>query len=155
MKLKGQNVETPYIDYVVFPRQDEDIIFTIQAVLNYDEFDAICPRPKPPVIVSRKKGKIQDVEAAPFLDALNEWVTRKANWTYLKSLQATEELEWDSIDMADPDTWENIEDELTEACFTAAERLRLIQSINVVNGLDETKIEEARERFLATLEQTP
>ena len=56
MKIKGKKVSARNFEPVVLPRQNwEDIVFMAGSVLDYAEFDAICPQPTPPTI--RRRGE--------------------------------------------------------------------------------------------------
>lgn len=66
----------------------------------------------------------------------------------MKSLEATPDLEWENVDVEDPNTWNNFRQEMTDSGFSAIEINRVIAECLNVNALNEEKIEEARQRFL-------
>jgi hypothetical protein len=151
MKYKGQKLDGPSEDYIVFPRREEDIVFCVRAIINYDECDKLDPRPEPPLrlLPGGKSGRTQaNVEDPKFKEELNKWAERRTHYMIIKSLEPSEDIEWEQVKLEDPSTWELAEKELAEAGFTAAEVTMLIRKIMQVNGLDEDKIKEATESFL-------
>jgi hypothetical protein len=74
----------------------------------------------------------------------------RANWMFLTSISATPDLEWETVKLNDPNTWENWRKELRDSGFSIPECNYLWSSFSEANSLDNSKIEEARERFLAS-----
>lgn len=148
MKLNGHKIEGPNRDIVVIPRGNgNDIVFNVQAVLNMEPFEQTCPAPRPPL------RKIQGVDVPQFGDpafkkALEKYGEQRMAWISLKSLEATPELEWDTVDIDDPSTWENIRTELHDSGFSDFEINRIFGGTYAVNSLNEAKVQAARERFL-------
>jgi hypothetical protein len=149
MKIFGRTYDRPHVETLVLPREEGDIVFKAQSVLNYKEFDAICPVPEAKKILTPGgTTKVLTNEPA-YLDALNHWANHKMQWMILKSLQATPGLEWDRVDFNNPSTWAFYTEEL-EAAFFSETEVTLITNLAInVNSLNETKLEEARKRFLA------
>lgn len=148
MKLHGVQFEGPTVEIVPIFRNGKEVIISAQAVLNYSEFDAVCPRPKPPEIMRPGGIKEADLTNQNYLKALDEWSMHRTEWLYLKSLSATPGLEWDTVDMTKPNTWGNYEEEMKKS-FTDAERVRIMNAVLAAQGLNNDRIEEARKRFLA------
>lgn len=146
-EIKGSNIET-----IVIPRGDDQIILKAQAVLDDSVVDALCPRPKPRVSIGKGGKRVERVEEQSYQDALNEWGERRVAWLIIKSLEATEDLEWDTVNPDDPSTWLNYKKELLDSGFSDAERARIIEGVMAANGLSESKVEEARQRFLLSME---
>lgn len=149
MKIHGKKLNGPNVEVKVFPRSEGDIVIKAQAVLDESEFYELCPPPSPPIITKPDGTKRLDIEDEKYNNELRKWSSRKSGWITIKSLEATEGLEWESIDIGDPETWENVTQELKEAGFSTAERNVIHDIISVANGLDQKKIEEATARFLA------
>lgn len=152
MKYKGQKLEGPAEDYIVFPRREGNIVFRIRAILNYDECDQLDPRPEPPLrlLPGGKTGRQQaNVEDPKYKKELDDWAHRRTLYMIIKSLEPSEDIEWERVTLSDPNTWTEVDAELAEAGFTAAESTMLIRKIMEVNGLDEDKVREATESFLA------
>ena len=81
---------------------------------------------------------------------MQEYGTRRHNYMCLQSLSATDGLTWDTVEFDKPETWANWEKELQEVGFTTFDINRVIGGIYEANGLDDNKVEEARQRFLAS-----
>lgn len=151
MKLKGKKIQGPNVDYASFPRPDGAVVFKIVAILDLKPFNDLCPRPKPPKIRHRDLGLIENRDDANWLKEVGQLSTYRYWFTVVWSLKETEGLEWDRIKYSEPKTWELFPDELTEAGFTNNEITFLIAKILEVNGLDDSKLEAARNRFLQIL----
>lgn len=155
MKIHGKKVEGPQEEVVVIPRSSGDLVFKAKAVLNYEDFDKACPRPTPPKVIRPGGVRSSDPEDAEYLKQLDEWATNKTSWMILKSLSATEGLEWETVDWADPKTWKNYTKEMTESGLSAGETARIISIVMEACGLNQNKIDEATKRFLATQGAAP
>ena len=155
MKLNGKILEGPNEVVIIIPRgNDDDIILTAGAVLSYDDFDAIVKEPVPPTIMHKGETVSRPLLTDPeYLKKQNEYHTLRLSWLMLKSLSATKGLEWDTIDLSDPSTWNDYEKELRSAGFSSIEVGRIIKGCMEANSLDQTKIDEARNRFLAVQRQ--
>ena len=86
---------------------------------------------------------------------MDDWASNKAAYMIIKSISATEGLEWDTVDMADPKTWKNYMDDLRASYFSDLEILKIVKLTTQANGLDQDKIDEALESFLVSQEQVP
>ncbi len=149
MRLQGQKIEGPNIEEIIIPRGNDALVFKAQAILSYDEFDALCPRPKAQVSVGKGGKRVERTDAPKYVDAINTWAEQRVAWMILKSLDATPDLIWDTLDLNDPSTWLNYKEEFKSSGFSEAEQVRLITGVMAANGLDEGKVEAARDSFLA------
>lgn len=156
MKLGGRQISERNIETVVIPRgSGEDIVFRAQAVLDFDEFDTICKRPKPKIKLLRGNKKQEDINAPDYQQALEHYAKQRISWIVLKSLEATPDLEWDTVSLQDPSTWQKFEDELKASGFSIPEIGRIINTCMQANCLDDEKLDKAREDFLASLLEVP
>jgi hypothetical protein len=64
-------------------------------------------------------------------------------------LSATPGLEWELVDLENPDTWERYQEELQQCNFSDIEMTRIIEGVMTANGLNQAVLEEAEKRFLA------
>jgi hypothetical protein len=71
-------------------------------------------------------------------------------WIMIESLKATENLEWETIQSDKPETWLNFEKELQDSGLSGIEIGRIANGVLEANCLNEDKITEARNRFLAS-----
>lgn len=158
MKYKGRELRGPKTGFIAIPRDGEnginDIIFQLKAAQELDEFDEILAPPQPPMIIKPGGTPFQNRDDSNFQKQLGEWSHQKMNWMILKTLEDTEGLEWESVKMDDPETWENFRTELKDSGFNRAEITTIINGALAINSIDEAKMEEARERFLAQTSQT-
>lgn len=152
MLIQGRKLDGPKEEVLVIPRQDQDIIFKAKAVLDYSDFDQLCPRPTPPIVIKRGGAKVADPTDIDYQKSLDVWATNRTHWMILQSLSATEGLEWETIDLVKPETWGNYEDELRQSGFSEAEGARIVNLVISANGLDQSKIDEATQRFLVAQE---
>jgi hypothetical protein len=154
MKINGQRIQSPNMEIIVIPRgQSDSIVFKARAVLNYEEFDKLCPSPNPPKKIF-PGGEVQyDVTNPEYSKALDAWVRSKTKWMIIESLKATQTLEWETIVANDPTTWGNFEKELIDSGLSTAEIARIIDGVLSACGLNQVKIEQATKDFLAGLEE--
>jgi len=150
MKIQGKKFDGPAIEIVPIIRGEEEIILKAQAVLDYEDFHTVCPRPTPPEKMFPGGRKEVNVNDKKYIEDINGYSNKKYTWMVLKSLEATEGLEWETVDMSKPDTWDNYNKELTDSGFTEAEVVRILMAVTNAQGLNSDKIEEARKRFLAS-----
>jgi hypothetical protein len=152
MKIKGKKIEGPNTQYVVIPRGDgEDIVFEVKAIMDMSPFDKLCPQPKPPKKMLPGGQIIVNVEDPNFKAELNDWAAKRAVYITLSSLEPSQ-IEWDTVKLDNPSTWSNYQKDLVNAGFSDFEIGRIINATLEVNCLDESKVEQARQRFLASMQ---
>ena len=150
MKIQGKKIEGPNREIIAIPRgMGDDIVFIVDAVLDNTPFEKMCPVPSPPL--RKIKGvDIPNLKDPAYLQHVEDYSTKRMAWMVLTSLEATEGLEWETVDLADPSTWVHFRDEMKAAGFSDMEINRVVAGVVSVNALSESKIEAARERFLLT-----
>lgn len=168
MKYKGRQLTGPKTEILVFPRPatyepevdaggkptgkqveiNNDIVFKLAAVLDMDEFDTILPPPQPPEVVRPGNLRSRNTEDPSFKASVSEWQAKRIDWMVLRTMAPTADLEWETVKMEDPDTWQNFRTELTESGFNRVEVIHLINKALQINSIDEARMEEARARFL-------
>lgn len=150
MKIQGKKITGPNIEIIIIPRGDErdDIILKAEAILDMKVFDAVCPRPKPPIKRLASGDEVPNIKDSGFIRQIEKYAEKKLAWMLIESLQATEGLEWEKVDISDNTTWHLYKEELNEAGFSDTEVQRILNGVTTVNALNEDKINEARERFL-------
>jgi len=147
MKLNGRTL-VPNIETVVIPRPDGNLVFMAQAVLNYDDFNALCPEPTPPSRMLPGGVTKLDVEDATYKEDVTKWGENRFHWMVLKALEITPELEWETVVMGEPDTWANHETEMKQAGLSPTEIGNIHNIIVNACGLNQDKIEQATQSFL-------
>ena len=155
MKLSGRKIEGANVETVVLPRGDgPPIVLTAMAVLDYEPFDKLCPPPKPPVVMRRGGERSFNVEDPRYVQAMKEYGEKRSAWLILTSLRlGTPDLEWETVDFGDSNTWPGYVDEMRAAGFTETEIIRVVRAAMIANALDDAKLEQARKDFLASLER--
>jgi len=149
MKLNGKKISERQPEVVVIPRPEGDCVFKCACVLNYDEFEELCPRPKPPTLLKPGGAQEVDIDDQKFQEELEDYARKRTHWMMLTSLQATENLEWETVNMLNPDTYGNFIKELEDASFSVMEINQITGAVLTACGLNQGKIDEARKRFLA------
>lgn len=148
MKFAGKEIKPREVEIVVIPRKTGNLVFKAQPVLNFEEFNNLCPAPQPPETLLPGGVKQKNILHPDYLKAVDEQAKRQTAWLIIKSLQATEELEWETVDLTKPETYENYKDELIKAGLSTAEINAIIGAVINACGLSSTKIEEATNSFL-------
>lgn len=150
VKIAGKQVEkTLFEDFIVLPQVDEDIIIKARAVPSYEEFEALCPLPKPPVKHTRN-GTVQNTDDETFKLRVEQFALQKLGWLAMKSLY---EIEFETLEPENPKTWPRWEKELQDSGFTTNETSHILGLVLDVNNLNEAKMKEARDSFLHGQEQ--
>jgi len=154
MKIGGVDPKTlPKEVFLVLPRGESEIVFRAIGVPDYEEFDALCLPPKAPGVL--KKGVWEpnenDKDYKQILDIHN---TRRIAWLTVRSL-APSDIEWDTVDPRKSSTWVNWEKDLKASGFNQVECNRIRQLVFQANSLDEDKLTQARENFLAGQQPVP
>jgi len=153
MKYKGNPVANTNVETVVIPRGDDRIVFLAKPVLSLEPFNKLCKEPKPP-----KRTYPEGLNKAPDLDFTDEtylknltdfYIKRNA-WIILTSLRDSPDIEWETVDMSNPDTYLNFEKELTDSQFLPAEINKITEAVYLVNALDDRQLDEAKKYFLAS-----
>jgi len=78
---------------------------------------------------------------------MTDWARKRMLWLILKSMEATKDLEWESVDINDPDTYDLFEDELKEAGLNQVEVNKLSMAALEANSLTDAMIENAQQDF--------
>jgi len=150
VKIAGQTIEKElFEDFIVLPQTGNDIVIKARAVPNYEEFEALCPLPKPPGKQTRE-GFVQDSTDATYKLRVEQYALQKLGWLALRSLY---EFEWETVEDENPKTWSKWEQELWDSGFTSQETNHILGLVLDVNNLNEGKMKQARDSFLRGQEQ--
>lgn len=154
MKIDGKVIEPPKPVYIPIPREGaEDIILTAQPVIDMSEFDQVYPEPKPPFVDDRKnKKKYHDYDDPKYQSKIEKRIEARQDYIVIKSLSATPGLEWEIVDIKDPDTWKFYREELQQS-FTAPESEYIIMQAILANMPTEDRRKEALNLFTSRQEQ--
>ena len=148
MKIKGKKIEGPNREIIPIPRgMGDDLVFIVNAIMDMTPFEKMCPAPTP--LLRKIDGvDIPNLKDPAFLKLLDQHATKRMAWMVITSLEGTEGLEWETVDIGDPSTWRLFRDEMKSAGLSEMEINRIVAGVISVNALSESKIEAARERFL-------
>lgn len=147
MKIGGVSVSGPHEEILVLPRGESQIIIRAQSVLDLDEFDKICPAPKPPGKLT-KDGWIPSLDDETYRQSISRLNERRIAYLVIRSLEPSQ-IEWDTVDIGNPKTWTNYIVDFKNASFSTIEVNRIVACVMAANALDESKLEQARKVFLA------
>jgi len=152
MKINGITFGGPKPVPCVIPVGNDEVVFMITPVMDFEEFEKLCPRPEPPGAIDNKGNKTTNPDHPSHIEAIGKYADQRMEWMYLKAVEGTEGLEWENVNMEDPSTYTNFTKELVNAGipigYIDALKMKIIQ----VCGLDPDRIEEATKRFLASQE---
>lgn len=146
MKIAGLDPKTlPNEETLVIPRGDAMVVFRARGLANMDDFEKLCPEPKPPGKLTRD-GYVPDTNDDNFKKSATEYGKRRFAYLIVKSLEPSE-IEWDTVDINNPGTWANWETDMKTNSFTAVECNLVMNLVMGANSLDENKLRKAREVF--------
>jgi hypothetical protein len=126
----------------------------LKAITAYEDFEKVCPAPVPPKVMLPGGKTSENIEAPEFKKALEDYANKQTNWMYIKSLEPSN-IGWDTVNIADPSTYENWEKDLLKAGLTQIEITRIKNGCLKAQGLDSEKIEKAKKSFLASRSAAP
>jgi hypothetical protein len=155
MKLAGQKVEGPNVETIVIPRggDKKDIVFLARAIMDFDEFNKLCPEPQPPAKIVKGNRKEYNLKDPGYLKGMAAYGEKRIAWIIIQSLKATPDLVWETVDEGNHRTWSNYQKELKDAGFSHFETQRIINGVFAANCLNEARVEEARNAFLLGQEE--
>jgi len=149
MKYKGKKLEGRNTDFIVFNKDGIKVQIKAEAVPDFKEFNKLCPLPEPPVKFRPGGKKEVNIKDPEYLKAIDDYALKKTNYTICKSLMINEDIEWEYIDIQNPETYSKWETEFTESGFTEVETTRILGLCIQVNNLDDGLMDQAKEDFLA------
>jgi len=149
MKVKGKKLEGRNKVIIPILRPEGNIILIAEAIDNFNEFDKLVQFPIAPI--RTLPGGVRESHTADpaYLVKVDEFSTMRSNYMIIRSLSATPDLEWETVDITKPETWQNVRQELLDSGLIETEIIRIINCISEANGLDDSVIERARKDFLA------
>lgn len=148
MKVGGVQVTPPPEGLLVLDREDGQLVFRAKPVPveAWDFFNKACPEPPMPMVL--KKGeKIGNPDDETYKLQMAQMRSKRIAYLCLKSLEPSN-IEWDTVNMDQPDTYLNFEDDLRASGMVEMEIQKVIGLCVGANSLDEEKLKAARESFL-------
>lgn len=157
MKIAGREVSGPNIVYLVLPRTPEidedgneisrDIIIKAEAVSDLSVMDDLLQEPKPPAAMGKGGETVYNYKDTTYKQQMLQYNLKKLAYIVIKSLEPSE-IEWDEVDLEDPNTWLRYVDEFKAAGLSQIEINKIGQAVMEANALDEAKLDKARADFL-------
>lgn len=148
MKVNGKILSGPRLVRVYLPISDDGAVEFVFRALRVDErFTDVCPRPVAPLVAKPGGVQFHDVEDAGYKTAIDSWADKKFDWEFLKSISATDGLEWSTVKDGEPETWKLWKNEIEEA-FGVNGKDFLLKSFIDAQYITEETVERARESFL-------
>lgn len=156
MKLKGHDLTRKSIQIVPVPQGYDsetgeklpDIIFRCRKLLSYKEFDSLVKVPEAPHVIKPGNVKEYNFDDPTYQAKMRKFERARYDYLVLKSLEATEELTWETVKMSDPQTWSNWETELEAAGFALQDINRIQDGVLAANSISPALVEEALQNFL-------
>jgi len=152
MKIGGQSFDRPKPVTIVLPHGDDNILLLAGSVVDYTEFNAMCPVPEPPKSLKPGQGEVQNFTDKTYLEQIQEHSRLRTYWMIKESLKETPLLEWENVVDDDPSTWNKIEEEMAGGFGTIGVS-KILEKVLRANGLGQELVGEARESFLASQSQ--
>lgn len=154
MKIGGVDPATlPKEEILVLPRGTQQVVFRAVGIPDYEEFNTLCPEPKPPGKLT-KDGWEPHEDDPDYKSLMAAHGAKRLAWMVIKSLEPSE-IEWDTVVPAKPSTWANWQKDLKNAGFSQVECNRIQQLVFQANCLDEEKLKRARDVFLLGQQPVP
>ena len=150
MKFKGKKISKATEDYAVIERGSDKIVIIIKTVTDYEDFDKLCPLPEAPVIKPAGKPSYKDVEDEGFKEEVALYAYKRLCWSFFKSIEDSDDLEFSNVNPSDSETWENVITELAGS-LSEGEIDFIMGKYNEVQGLTNDKIKQSTDSFLAGL----
>lgn len=147
MKIKGKAISAPEPLECTILRGEEPITFRCGAVIDYADFDTICPEPNVPVRTDIATGqKTKEFDSKDYVSKIEKRAKLRSDWTVIKSISFTEGLEWEHVNLDDPATWHKWRSEL-ESVMTEFEVQKIEECVIEANAPSERRIKEAIDAF--------
>jgi hypothetical protein len=154
MKIGGVDPRTlPAEEILVLPRGDQRIVLRARGLEDMEPFKALCPEPQMPGKLT-KDGWVPDAEDAGYKSVMEEHGKRRLAYMVVRSLEPSQ-IEWDTVQLDNPATWNNWEADLKQGGMTQVECNRVLSLVLEANCLDEAKLRKARAVFLQGPPQGP
>src|ERR1035437_9457323 len=84
---------------LVLPRGEQNLVFRARGLKDYNEFEALCPQPKPPGKMTRD-GWVPNEKDPTYQTVIGEWSRKRLAFIVVNTLKPSE-IEWDTVNLAD------------------------------------------------------
>jgi hypothetical protein len=142
MRVNGITVAPPKPETVVV----RGVVFTLVPVIDHAKFETLCPEPNPPQRRYPDGRVVTVTDDKDYQAKLDIWGHRRFEYMIVESMSG---VEWDTVDLNNPETWKNYKDDMRNAGLSEAECMFILNKILDVCGLNTSKIETETQNFLA------
>jgi hypothetical protein len=138
---------------VYLPTADGDAVQFLFRPLDSvkDDFEKVVPEPKPPFIQAQDGSRVYEHNNTGYKEQLVKYRIQKTHWEFLQSISITKDLSFETVNMDDPNTYENWQKEVEEVFGRAASNY-LFNKYFEANTLTDELLKKAKECFLAQRE---
>ncbi len=151
MKVGGIPINGPKRTTLVLPRDEGDLVFQFVAVSDDSEFAKLYPPPEPPkTFLVAKQATVPDYTDADYQRRLELHNKARNAWIFLQSI-APSNIEWDTVVLTDPNTFDNWDTDMKRAGLSLNEVNQVWKAYLKSNIISDEMLDEARSRFLASL----
>lgn len=148
MKVNGKQLNGPRIVKVYLPTgENEAVEFRFRPLKSTEDFTEVMPAPKAPEVVKPGGQKFYNENDRGYKIALSDWLQKKLDWEFLKSISETEDLEWETVKMDDPNTWKLWKTEIANH-FGDHQSSKVFSGFVEAQFVTEETMEVARQTFL-------
>lgn len=155
MKIKGLDIKSKPYDEATFNIVGTPVTIRARVVTDYKQFNEIFPEPKAPNKRMASGEIIPQFNDPAYRKKIQTYSDAKTVYMLVTSLSETEDLDWETIDLANPETltMDNLINEFAEAGIPDAVASKIINLATSVNGLTEKIVDTARQSF--SMEEEP
>lgn len=152
MQFKGAALKIREVVMVKLPRKDADITLKVASIpLGLKrEYDALFPRPKPPVSITVKAGGKQEKEEnwddENFVKAFDEWKYLQNIYTFYRVLEADENVKFDHTP-SDLPSLRAFANELKDSGISDGDLAIVLSQAAIASNITEEAIANARSSF--------
>lgn len=151
-KVQGKKRVNPRTEMFFIPEFYEDgepLILTLGAVLDFDKFNELVKLPETPTVRKPNGETYKDPDDSDYRKSLFEYWLKKNDYIQIQSVLFTEGFEYEFVNINDPDTWSEFDKDLSGLGLTEVQITFLKNMVSDLNGINERRMEEAREAFFA------
>lgn len=155
MKVNGKQLNGPRIVKVYLPTGDSDAVeFKFRPLKSDEDFNKVMPRPIAPEVMKPGNIKFHNENDPVYKKQVTNWMMKKFDWEFLTSISVTDDLEWSTVKMDEPDTWANWKTEIAEH-FGDNQTNRIFNGFVEAQFVTEESMDAARKSFLAGRQEQP
>jgi len=147
MKINGQEIPKLSPKKAIFLREPVPVILTCQPILDFDDFEKVCPPPVAPEVLKPGGVRERNEKDASYIEAQEKYSEKRMAWIIIKSLEGNN-ITWEKVNVDDVDTYTNYKEELIESGFTLVEINYLLEVILEASQVETEDLKAMRESFL-------